>query len=737
MNLTLQRIHHYIFYCILFLTVQSATAQHFHFKNSSSSKASEKVERIKKTHENSENFLNSFRFKLSDDTTFKNSDYDDSQWLEIKNDSSDTLFNHSTILWLRANLQDTGVFANVPLSLLITTSGAVELYLNGKLLRSIGTIGVDEATTKPAPAFINQIVPIQLDASGKNILAVRFKGILNEDEKKIEFNILNQNDLSVSLYSTVEALKEIEVQSNNLLIPLFLSAVFIVLSVFHFLLFLYFRKNRTNLYYALFTLFLFFIFFSLFKIFSGIDITTLRQVSKLFVCSLFLVPLFFLGILYEVFYKKMLKVFWLLALALGITLGSMLIYDYSNWGFMVLLIFLFTTFAETIRVFIKAWRTKKDGARIFAFGVLFPIAGVLLMGIISSILNKYGFSRTAFILNENQGAFFGFGMLMSMSISMTIYLARDFARVNNKLQLQIREIKQLFDKTIAQETEKQLILENQKTDLERMVKERTEEVVEQKVVIEQKNRDILDNLNYARRIQEAILPDTKLIHQELSDSFILYFPKDIVSGDFYTFAKTEQQVIIAAADCTGHGVTGAFMSMIGSSLLNQIINERKTSRPDLILNELNNGIFESLKQSDSEINDGMDIVMCAIDLNRLQLNYSGANRPLWIIRNGEFIELKPDKFPIGGFQHKSNAAFTNYLFELKKDDSLYLFTDGFADQFGGLAGKKLLSKNFREKLLSIQDQSMSDQKKTLSHFFKSWQGLNDQVDDVLVIGIRI
>ena len=320
---------------------------------------------------------------------------------------------------------------------------------------------------------------------------------------------------------------------------------------------------------------------------------------------------------------------------------------------------------------------------------------------------------------------------------MTIYLARDFARMNRKLYEQINEIKQLFKLTTDQENERKKILENQKEDLEKMVVLRTEEVVLQKAEIELKNRDILDNLLYARRIQDAMLPEIHLIYENLRESFIIYMPKDIVSGDFYSYNHKNGKIILAAADCTGHGVTGAFMSMIGSSVLNQIINEKGITQPSLILNNLNTGITEALKQRENDVTDGMDIALCTFDMEKLQLEFAGANRPLWIFRNGEFIEIKPDKLAIGGFRILRDASFTNHQIQLQKGDSIYLFTDGFADQFGGPLGKKLLSKRFREILLSIQILSMSEQEKKLTEVFSKWKGNVTQVDDVLVIGIRV
>jgi serine phosphatase RsbU (regulator of sigma subunit) len=197
-------------------------------------------------------------------------------------------------------------------------------------------------------------------------------------------------------------------------------------------------------------------------------------------------------------------------------------------------------------------------------------------------------------------------------------------------------------------------------------------------------------------------------------------------------------VIIAAADCTGHGVTGAFMSMIGTSLLNQIINEHGVTEPAQILKNLNAGIIDALKQSEGgkEIHDGMDIALCSLDMKNSKLVYAGANRPLWIFKNGEMAMIKPAKSAIGGYQSLHREDFSQHEIPLSKGDTIYLFTDGFADQFGGNEGKKLLSKRFREMLKEIQPLPMSEQEKYLLKAFNDWKGDFGQVDDVLVIGVR-
>ena len=214
-------------------------------------------------------------------------------------------------------------------------------------------------------------------------------------------------------------------------------------------------------------------------------------------------------------------------------------------------------------------------------------------------------------------------------------------------------------------------------------------------------------------------------------------PKDIVSGDFYAFAEKNGEQIIVAGDCTGHGVSGAFMSMIGSSLLNQIVNEIEVIDPAEILNRLNVAVIDTLKQGENDTNDGMDISLCAYNADTRTLQYAGANRPLWLLRKGEFILLKPDKFPIGGLQMAKDRAFKNNTMQLLPGDTFYLFTDGFADQFGGEFGKKLMSGKFREMLLNIQELDMKAQGNYLAASFKKWKGENEQVDDVLVMGIRV
>ncbi len=289
-------------------------------------------------------------------------------------------------------------------------------------------------------------------------------------------------------------------------------------------------------------------------------------------------------------------------------------------------------------------------------------------------------------------------------------------------------------------------IRKEKMVLEQKVKERTEEIAIKNMQLEEKNKDITDSINYAKRIQDAILPLREEIVKVLPDSFILYKPRDIVSGDFYWYFHQENKILIAAVDCTGHGVPGAFMSMIGNEILNHIVIEKRITDPAEILNNLHEGVRVALRQGagSAEARDGMDISLCAIDKERNTVSYAGANRPLWILRpdrsNGQthyqLTEVKGDKFPIGGIQTEERRFFRSNSISISPGDSIYLFTDGFADQFGGEKGKKFMAKRFQQTLADAQQMSMKEQASFLENSIVEWKGGLEQVDDILVIGVR-
>lgn len=292
-------------------------------------------------------------------------------------------------------------------------------------------------------------------------------------------------------------------------------------------------------------------------------------------------------------------------------------------------------------------------------------------------------------------------------------------------------------------------LKKRNDQLESIVEERTQEISQKNNVLEHKNTEILeqkreieDSINYAKRIQDAILPLASEMKESLPNSFILYKPKDIVSGDFYWFSKVQDQLILVCADCTGHGVPGAFMSMIGSDRLNIIVNERKVLSPGAILGELNRAIKNSLKQKAAEntTRDGMDAAICVIDLTTNQITYSGAHRSLWIIQNEEFKEIKPTKMAIAGFT-PADQIYKDHQFTIEKGMKFYLTTDGFADQFGGERGKKFMVKKMKNLILQISSEEYDEQEKLLEQELSDWMinhgEIYEQVDDICVIGFEL
>jgi serine phosphatase RsbU (regulator of sigma subunit) len=260
----------------------------------------------------------------------------------------------------------------------------------------------------------------------------------------------------------------------------------------------------------------------------------------------------------------------------------------------------------------------------------------------------------------------------------------------------------------------------------------------QKHLVEEKQKEILDSINYAKRIQFALLASDNLLQNHLPDHFVLFRPKDVVSGDFYWATPVTDGFIFVTADCTGHGVPGAFMSLLNISKLSQVINENKVVRPDHILNNVRSEIIKALNPEGSrEVSkDGMDAVVCKLSSDRSKLEFSAANNSFYIIRNKELIICKADKMPVGK-GHDDDASFTYNEVSLHKGDTIYTLTDGFADQFGGSLGKKFKYRQLEEFLIAIHEESMYIQKQKLNDAFETWKGDLEQVDDVCIIGIKI
>jgi serine phosphatase RsbU (regulator of sigma subunit) len=283
-------------------------------------------------------------------------------------------------------------------------------------------------------------------------------------------------------------------------------------------------------------------------------------------------------------------------------------------------------------------------------------------------------------------------------------------------------------------------VERQKSEVEKqkeIVEQQKAQVEAQKKIIEDKNKDIMDSINYALRIQQAILPDEKKWEKLLPDSFKLYLPKDVLAGDFYWLEENENYIYIAAADCTGHGVPGAMVSVVCSSALTKAVLEDKLTNTNEILDRVREIVVEKMSSNEGHLRDGMDVCLVRINKNnRKEIQYSGANRPLYIIKsNGEIEELSPDKQPIGWMEETHPFKAENKV--LEQGDMLYLTTDGFADQFGGPKQKKLKTKGMLELFVNVHALPLTEQKEKIHTYYSAWKGSGDQTDDVCVIGIKV
>jgi phosphoserine phosphatase RsbU/P len=306
--------------------------------------------------------------------------------------------------------------------------------------------------------------------------------------------------------------------------------------------------------------------------------------------------------------------------------------------------------------------------------------------------------------------------------------------------IEIVTLSRRFNKMISE-------LEELYNELEQKVKDRTAEVMAQKEELEvqrdllaDQQKHIMDSIQYSKRLQNAILPTEEFVKELFKDSFILYLPKEVISGDFYWFHKSGNKHYFSAIDCTGHGVPGALVSMVGHNWLNYAVKDLKLEKPSEILDALNEGVMTTFKERDDEssVKDGMDIALCCIDYDTMKLECAGAYNPILIIRDGEIQLIKGDKFPVGAFFKGIKGYFTNHVIDVKRGDLVYVFSDGFADQFGGPdQSRKFMTKRFRELLFSIHHEPLDQQEKILEASLREWMSNLEQIDDITVIGIKI
>ncbi|MDX2430103.1 MAG: 7TM diverse intracellular signaling domain-containing protein [Bacteroides sp.] len=360
-------------------------------------------------------------------------------------------------------------------------------------------------------------------------------------------------------------------------------------------------------------------------------------------------------------------------------------------------------------------RENYQPARYFLFANLFLILGVA----VNFALGDYSLGKHGLELGVTLQI-----LTFSIGLSERINLLKKSKEVAQRRIIdQLRENAGLKDKV--------------NRELEDKVRERTREIQTQKEHIEKQNKEIKYSFDYAKKIQNTVLPRNEVFENLFAEHFIFFKPRDIVSGDFYWISQSGSRIVLTAADCTGHGVPGSLMSMLGITMLHEIVNEKNVMHSEEILNQLRLSIARTLKQEGKigEQKDGIDMALMIYDTANRTLEFSGANNPLYIIRNGEMLEYKGNNMPVAYYEKMSD--FTRYTIEMKQGDRVYMFTDGFPDQFGGPQGKKFKYRPFKDLLLEVSERPMEEQHRILSLIFDEWKGDLSQIDDVLVIGLRL
>jgi len=691
--------------------------------------------------------------------------------------------------WFRLRLEVPKGLRGQTIALQMFQRGASEVYLNGKLAHKYGVVSIDGSKEKKYNPF-GEPVKLTLGTNEAQVLAIRYSSsnaiwlhkYLNRWARTAGFHVYIA-PMDQSIKSVVDN------RVFDAMVNVGRSGVLIALGLLHLFIFFYYPIQRANLYYALATLDLavtFYINYLHQHTHSVDNVIWLNIVSYTLSIT---IPLFFLKFLYTLFYDKVPRY----SIIFMITGIINLLVMFFSWSGIFLFLHQGLCMLEALRCSIMAVRQKQKGAIIILAGV----AGLIIFVPLGFIVN-FVFPGLREVISEESVALMGNLGIMIVTGTVSIYLARDFANTSNKLQKKLEEIQKLSEKSLSQEKEKQEILEHQKEKLEKQVKIRTYELEEQSELVKEQNaeltnineeiaaqRDILqvktqelsvaykhitDSVQYAQRIQNAILGSETEILDNFSDAFIFLQPKDIVSGDFYWYTTTRKRTasmldedsrdsviptavslstikILIAADCTGHGVPGAFMTVMGSNLLDEIVNSGHTTMPDQILKELDRRVIKNLHTdrqrsngkagNTGHINDGMDMSIIMLDETENKLYFAGAKSPLYFVRNGALQNIKGSVFPIGSEQYKKKKDFALHAIDVQKGDIFYMFSDGFQDQFGGPEGRKYMRKNFREFLMNISYLPMQEQKQRIETEFNSWRDSQSQTDDVLVMGFRI
>ena len=670
--------------------------------------------------------LEGWKYAPEDSLKYAEPNYDDSNWQQFRKEEElfdffEKEFNGFGWFRLRLIVPDSLIDETVYIYYIIT--GAYELYTNGKILEKRG---------KPSKIKEEEI-PVH----------VEYKPVffgLNSDTLVISMRYSQQNRIILGnaepFQIGIDLVKNLSLLENEVRTSLYfmggILGILFALAVVHLLLFIYYPKQKENIFYTLFVLSLALVVVQLIINHTS-TLFFFKRFDEAIASALFFILFVFMQrSLYELF-RLNIKIFrYLIIISIAVFIIALILLQTIGFALLILLAVLFV---DIFRAIVISLKKKLYGYKHVIIGSLILIFGLIYQ--ISSV--TFGFSIQNMFL-----AYLVFSLfILAIPVSMSVLLARKYASTNIYLSKQLKKVKLLSAKTLKQEQEKKRILENQNIKLEQQVQDRTTKLVKQKEEIEEQNKHINDSITYASRIQKAILGNPDDIITKFKDAFILLKPHSIVSGDFYWFSEItntdlgDLQIIIAA-DCTGHGVPGAFMTVMGHDFLEEIVNKQNILLPNEILLELDKRVVLNLKKQSSanQVNDGMDIAVLVYAKNTRDVYFSGANNPLFFVRNNELQKIRGSRFAIGGLGKEMEKNFELHKIQIERNDKFYIFSDGFHDQFGGERNRKYMIKPFKELLLKNSHLSMSNQKQFIENEFYQWKSNREQTDDILIIGIE-
>lgn len=597
------------------------------------------------------------------------------------------------------------------------------------------------------PVGQNGVISETVNGSEPEMEVIFNEFAIDNDTLNIIIHVSNFSISKFGLYYNIEmGLSEKIISSDKTLIAkdLFIIGGIVLMMIYHLVLFFLRKKEKSNLFFAIGCFAIAYYSLSLSKgLFNvlpdlGFEAECILKRIALFL-ALPTLSLYFYHAQKQDFSKTILKIiivicslFILAVIILDLKITDSFIIYFRYIGMIITCYLLF--------VVVKAMIKKRDGAMILTIGI-----SVMLVSIINDALHN---SQTIHSTDLMPAGMFFF--LFLQSYLLAVRFNKSFV-MTEKLTEELTYINKNLEKLVDERTEEirwqKKEIEEKNEELNQLVEEVSSQrdeieaqrdlVTGQKEQIEEIHHEVTQSIDYAKRLQTAILPDPEIIRQNVSDFFVLFRPRDNVSGDFYWWANVEGHTVITAVDCTGHGVPGAFMSMLGISFLREIVLKEYITHPGVVLRRMRKEIIRSLKQKgiSGEQKDGMDMSLVSIDHEKNLMQFAGANNPLYFIRDRVLTEYKPDKMPIAIYDRMDN--YTVHEIPLLQDDQFYMFSDGYADQFGGPKGKKFMYKRFKEFLMEISNKPLNEQKIILEKEFIDWKTGFEQIDDVVVLGIKI